>query len=144
MKKSILIAFFMFTLWSNIALEAAAREPYQGNYATSCHDCKITPANPNFPRGIACSCEMRPTPRLWSQYNLAANQYCFVVKNVNGTLQPDCSYVQSCKDCSWDGTTLTCQCKDGAGNYKQSSYKPAENNNCFRIKNDGGVLKAEC
>jgi hypothetical protein len=64
-------------------------------------------------------------------------------KPISPVAQPEGSYLQSCKDCTWDGVTLTCMCPDTKGVLQSSSYKPADYK-CYKVKNANGQLQPEC
>ena len=58
--------------------------------------------------------------------------------------KPKGSYGGSCQGCTWDGSTLSCDCRDIGGNLKKTTYVPALYRNCFNVGNNNGNLQAEC
>ena len=61
-----------------------------------------------------------------------------------GPQLPSGSYQQTCKNCRYDGTSLTCDCADNNGNYVNSTMGPMGLSYCSgRIENSNGMLGCE-
>ena len=51
---------------------------------------------------------------------------------------PPGSYSGSCQDCTESGTIMTCQCRNGEGNYVRTSLNHAT---CINVENRNGILQ---
>lgn len=133
---------------ANNAATAASQALPSGSYQQTCQNCTFD--------GTTLSCQCRDdggalqATSLSVPANGTTQGTITDIANLNGTLAlqggtisaqalPGGSYSETCVNCSFDGTTLTCQCKNKAGTYEATSLKTGGSNN---ISNVNGVLTA--
>lgn len=115
-----------------------------GNYQNSCNSCQF------FGGRLQCSCQRADGSMRYSSLRDADG--CSFIENINGQLTctgqsrinylPGGSYQQTCRNCNFDGSRLSCQCQ--TRNQWQALYTTLMNVQSCRpgsIQNINGTLR---